>query len=345
VNVALVKLSSLGDVVHALPVAATLRARWPSARLTWIVERREAAVLAGHPALDEVVAVDTRRWRRVRRPGDVAGVVREIAALAGRLRAARFDVALDVQGLLKSGALAWLTRAPLRVGFTSRRCREPLSAAFTNRRVAPPAGGHVVEQYLALLEPLGAGPNLAEFHLPCDAVVDARIDEVCRRTGLEPVDRLVAISPGAGRPDKRWPAERFAALARRLAVEAGALVLVVWGPGEDALAGAVVQGAAHAAVTLAPPTDLGELVAILRRACLVVAADTGPLHVAAALGVPCVGLYGPTRAERNGPYGFGHTTISAPDGRMASIDAAAVFQAAGALLRERAASPPRPARP
>jgi lipopolysaccharide heptosyltransferase I len=342
VKVALVKLSSLGDVVHALPVAATLRARWPSARLTWIAERREAAVLAGHPALDAVVAVDTRRWRRARRPADVKAAAGELTALAARLRAARFDVALDAQGLLKSGMLAWLTRAPLRVGFGARRCREPLSAAFTNRRVTPPPSArHVVEQYLALLEPLGVGPSLLEFHLPCEPAVEARADEVYRRAGAAAAAGLIAISPGAGRADKRWPPERFGVLARRLAAESGVDVLVVWGPGEEALARAVVQGAAHAAVVLAPPTDLSDLVAVLRRASLMVAADTGPLHVAAALRVPCLGLYGPTRAERNGPYGAGHRTLTAPDGRMASIDEAEVFETAAALLHDRALSTPR----
>jgi lipopolysaccharide heptosyltransferase I len=339
VNVALVKLSSLGDVVHALPVAAALRARWPAARLTWIVEQREAAVLAGHPALDEVVAVDTRRWRRARRPADVAAVMIALGGLAGRLRAARVDVALDLQGLLKSGVLVGLTGAPRRVGFSRRRCREPLSAVFTNRRVTPPGDRHVVEQYLALLEPLGIGESDPEFRLPVNAAAQARVDETCRRIGLGPAERPVVVNAGAGRPDKRWPVERFAALARRLVTEAGARVLVAWGPGEEALARAVVDGAAHAGVSLAPPTDLPELVAMLRRAGLVVAGDTGPLHVAAALGVPCVGLYGPTRAERNGPYGRGHRTVSAPDGRLVSIDVAAVFAATEPLLARSCLAP------
>src|SRR6266496_3720731 len=123
-KVALVKLSALGDVVHALPVAAALRERWPSARVTWIVERRFAPVLDGHPALDDVIRVDTRRWRRARTPGVIAGVALEMLALVRRLRAERFDVAIDLQGLVKSGVLVGATRAPVRIGFAPRWSRE-----------------------------------------------------------------------------------------------------------------------------------------------------------------------------------------------------------------------------
>ena len=120
IRIALIKLSSLGDVVHALPVAATLRARVPDAHLTWIVERREAAVLRDHPSLDALVAVDTRRWRHARTPRDFVDVVSAVRAMSRRLRVAAFDVALDLQGLLKSGVLAAATRAPLRIGFAAR---------------------------------------------------------------------------------------------------------------------------------------------------------------------------------------------------------------------------------
>lgn len=330
-NVALVKLSSLGDVVHALPVAATLRARLPDARLTWIAERREAEVLAGHPALDEVVTVDTRGWRRSRSPAALAGTAWALRALARRLAQARFDAALDLQGLIKSGILVGLTRAPLRIGFDARSCREPLGALFTNRRVERPRGVHVVEQYLALTGPLGIAEPVRDFRLPSDPAAESSIDELFGATGMKPRDRVVVVNPGAGRPTKRWPVERFRALAAHLAGQAGAHVLVVWGPGEESLASAIARPPAGR-VVLGPPTSLVQLIAVLRRASLLVAADTGPLHLAAALGTPCLGLYGPTDPTRNGPYGPGHRTLRAPDGQMTSIDVAPVFQAALELL-------------
>jgi lipopolysaccharide heptosyltransferase I len=332
VRIALVKLSSLGDVVHALPVAATVKRRAPGSHLTWIVERREAALLAGNPHVDAVVAIDTRSWRRRWRPAGVAATAAAVRALRRRLHAAAFDVALDLQGLAKSGLVTAATRAPVRIGFDRRWGRETwLSALFTNRRVQPPAGArHVVEQYLALLGPLGLGEPVREFPLPAEARAEARVEQALAAAGLKPRHRLVVVNPGAGRPDKRWPAERFRALAARLVEEAAASVLVVWGPSEEAAARAIAGD--QRGVVLAPPTDLVELIAVLRRASVMVAADTGPLHLAAAVGTPCVGLYGPTSAVRNGPYGGGHRVVQAGDGRMTSIAVEAAARPVADLL-------------
>lgn len=330
-NVAIVKLSALGDVVHALPVAAALRAARPAARVTWLVEARNAPVLAGHPAVDRVVTVDTRRWRRARTPAALGTTIRELAALRRTLRAARFDVAIDLQDLVKSGVLTAMTGAPVRVGFTADYCRERASALFTNRRVRPPATAHhVVDRYLSLLSALDVTPPArGEFHLPCDDAAEAAIDDAFAAAGLKARDRLVVVNPGAGRPEKQWPAARFADLAARLVRDGAGRVLVVWGPGERDVARTIAE---HGRAVLAPPTDLLALVAVLRRASVVVAADTGPLHLAAALGVPCVGLFGPTAATRNGPYGTGHRPLQASDGAMTSLDVDAVARAVTDVL-------------
>jgi len=331
-NIALIKLSSLGDVVHALPVAATLRARVPGAHLTWIVERHEAAVLRDHPAIDALVAVDTRGWRRARGLRDLAAVVGAVRQTSRRLRTAAFDVALDLQGLLKSGVLVAATRAPLRIGFTARRCREPLNALFTNRRVLPPAAArHVVDQHLSLLVPLAVTEPVREFRLPREPAAESRAGEFLAGCGLTPGRRLVVLNPGAGRPEKRWPEERFRVLADRLAEDAGTLVLVVWGPGEEAFARHIAPGAGSRVVR-GPATNLYELVAFLRRASALVAADTGPLHLGAALGTPCVGLYGPTSAVRNGPYGSGHRCLQGPGGQVGTIEVDAVLHAVRDLV-------------
>jgi heptosyltransferase-1 len=333
VNIVLVKLSSLGDVVHALPVAAALRAGFPRAHLSWIVERREAALLRGNGVLDAVVDVDTRGWRRSLAPVDLVRAGAALRELARGLRAARFDVALDLQGLVKSGLVTAATRAPLRIGFTAAVCRERLNALFTNRHVTPPVSArHVVEQYLAVLEPLGVAPAAIAFPLPADPAAEARADAFFGRSGMKPHDRLVVMLPGAGRADKRWPADRFAALAGSLTAEAGASVLVVWGPGEQDTAQAIVDSARGDRTRLAPATTIEELIALLRRASVAVGGDTGPLHLAAALGVACVGLYGPTAAERNGPWGQATRVLQSPDGTLAGIGVAAVQARVAALL-------------
>lgn len=330
-NLAIVKLSALGDVVHALPVASAIRAARPDARITWLVETRQAPVLREHPAIDDVVIVDTRRWRRARAPRGIAAALREIGALAQGLRAHRFDVAVDAQGNLKSGVLTAMTGAPLRIGFAAARCRERANALFTTRRVMPPVSArHVVDQYLALLSPLGVTPPArGQFHLPWNAAAEAAADEAFGSTGLKPRDRLVVLNPGAARPEKRWPPGRFRELAERIGRDGLGRVLVLWGPGEHDAARAIAAGGA---AVLAPPTGVQGLIAVLRRASVLVAGDTAPLHVAAALGVPCVGLFGPTSAVRNGPYGTGHRTLQAPDGRIASIGVSAVSHAIAEIL-------------
>ncbi len=332
-TIALVKLSALGDVVHALPVANALRAARPGARLLWVAERREAALLAGHPALDAVLAVDTRQWRRARTPAAIVGAAGAVLETHGQLRRHAVDAAIDLQGLVKSGIITAATGAPLRIGFRARWCREPLSALFTNRRVAMPAAArHVVDECLALLAPLGVTPASPAFRLPLNPRAETRADEILSAAGFKAHRRLVVLNPGAGRVGKRWPPASFRELGERLAADQAASVLVVWGPGEEEMAREVVEGIRAPGVVVAPATDLQELIAVLRRATIVVAADTGPLHLAAAVSTPCLGLFGPTSAERNGPYGAGQRALRAADGRMASIAVAEVLRLVAEVL-------------
>lgn len=334
-KVAIVKLSSLGDVIHALPVARALRRECPDAELTWIVEVRESALLERHPDLDAVVPVDTRRWRAlVGHPGRLRLVLREFRALARRLREARFDVALDLQGLIKSAAVMALTRAPVRIGPSLGWSREWLGAFCANRRVTPPAGAvHVVDQYLSFLAPLGIQGGPPEFFLPAREEQEQRAEDFLAECGIKPRDRVVALNPGAGRLDKRWPVSHFRRLAERLFTEGGARILLLWGPGEIHTAREIGDGLGARPV-LAPPTDLHELASLLRRCSLMVSGDTGPLHLAAALGTPCLGLFGPTRAERNGPYGPRCRGLQSPDGTMPALHPDVALVAALDLLEQ-----------
>jgi lipopolysaccharide heptosyltransferase I len=332
-RIAIVKLSSLGDVIHALPVARALRRRFPDASLTWIVEARELAILRDHPDLDRVIPVDTRRWRRlIWRPAGARQVWQKLGRLSTRVRAARFDVAIDLQGLLKSGVLTAYTGAPLRIGFGVGHCRERANALFTNRRVTPPPGAvHVVDQYLSLLSALDVPAGPAEFHVPPRPPAELRMDEFLVERGFKSTDRIVALNPGAGRADKRWSVRHFRALAERLGTEGGARILLLWGPDEVHMARQIGDGLTSRAI-LAPPTDLDELTSLLRRVSLMIASDTGPLHLAAAVGTPALGLFGPTSAARNGPYGPRCRAIQSPDGTMDGLAPDAVFAAAQDLL-------------
>lgn len=332
-HIALIKLSAIGDVIHALPVARALRKALPGATLTWIAEAREARLVRGHPDLDHVLVADTRGWRRgLLRPPAAPAAWREIRGLRAALRALDIEAAIDLQGLVKSGLVTWATGARLRIGFARSHCREPLNACFTTRRVVPPPEAvHVVEQYLSLLRPLGIEGAGVEFRIPVRAEAEQRMEAFLADNGVGPGERLVALHPGAGRPEKHWPVASFGLLARRLSEYPRTRVCVVWGPGELPLARALVE-AARAPCLLAPPTDLDELAALLRRSGLVVAADTGPLHLAAAVGTATLGLFGPTRAERNGPYGPRGRALQSPTGVMTDLDPAVALVAAVDML-------------
>jgi heptosyltransferase-1 len=336
-HIALVKLSSLGDVVHALPAARALRAWWPRAELTWVVEQREEAILGGNPDVSHVVPVDTRLWRReLRRPSGALTVVGRVRGLARQLAAGRFDVAVDLQGLWKSGVIMALTRAPLRVGLAASHCRERASAWFTNRHVTPPPeAAHVVDQYLAVVAALGidlgaVGPRA--FPISRAPGAEAAMARWLEDEGVKTATPLVLLNPGSGGAHKRWAVDAFRRLGEELAVRLGARVALAWGPGEEPLARAIAHGMRTGAL-VPPATTIIEMIALFRRATLVVGGDTGPVHVAAVLGVPTIGLYGPTSARRNGPYGPRVTTIQSPTGQMDDVSVDAVVGAALGLLR------------
>lgn len=327
-RIAIVRLTSLGDLVHTLPLAHALRCHSPTSSIVWIVEEREKTLLLHNPVVDEVVVGPTRRWRQdLRTPPGAMRVVRELLMLGRRLKSLRLDVAIDPQGLLKSTIFTVLTRAPIRIGFERRHAREPLSSLFTTHRVTPPPSAvHLVEKQLSLLQPLGIQPREIAFPLPLVPAAEEKALALLQRHRVKSEDRLVALIPATRRPAKQWPPTNFRQLAERIAEEIGVRVLLLAGPGEEGLLQAVAQGLTPHPI-LAPSTSIPELIAFLRRAHLAMGNDTGPLHLAAALEVPTIGLYGPTSPLRNGPYGPRAWTIRSPTERIEDISVETVFKA------------------
>jgi heptosyltransferase I len=287
----IIRTSALGDVVHALPVLTALRRHFPGARIGWVVEEGMAPLLAGHPDLDELFVVRLRPWRR--RPF-AAATRRELSAALSALRRFRPDVALDLMGNHKGGALAFLSGARRRIGAGRRARREPSSALWINETVLP-RGVHAVDRGLALLDALGLPPEPADFG--ADRLLPAALAPPA--LAGEP---FALLHPGAAWANKRYPPARWGEAARRLREATGLPTRVAVAPGEEALAAAVVA-AADGAATPAPAPDLPTLVALTRAARLFLGADTGPTHLAHALGTPVVMVMGPTHPERHGPYG------------------------------------------
>ncbi|MEK6709689.1 MAG: glycosyltransferase family 9 protein [Nitrospinota bacterium] len=309
--VLIIRLGAVGDVVHALPLASAIRDAWPDARIVWAAEPSPSTLLLENPDVDEVLTVDTRAWRRNLPGGGLAVLRRDLRAVR-RLGA---DIAVDAQGLLKSGFIAWASGAPTRVGFEHRACREGMNVLFTTRQAAPPAGPHhVVEKNLRLLEPLGIPvppPEARRFPLRERPGEGEVAEGFYRREELAARRPLLVVHPGAGWPTKRWAPERFAALGDAWNGATGGGVLLTWGPDEEEIV-RQVAAAMRTRAAVAPPTSIREMTALIRRGDVFAGGDTGPLHLAAALGLPCLAIIGPTDPVRNGPWGPGHAVLHQP---------------------------------
>ena len=291
-RILIVKLSSLGDVIHALPVAGALRRRFAHARISWLVGPSSAGAVRLCAHVDRVM-----EWAPGKRPRQ---------ALLAELRAAGPQLTFDIQGLARTAALAWLSGARWRVGFHSW---QEGAFAFCNLRVVPPRTDiHAVDAYLEFARYVSADGRAADFgvHVPHPAREFAA--ELLESDSGPPT---VAILPGTRWETKQWPATHFAALVRGLA--GFGVRAVVLGGNEDRRAGVAIRSAAGKAVTdLTGRTSIAQSAAVLQRCSLAVGNDSGPMHLAAALGVPVVALFGPTDPVRTGPYGTGHTVIQAP---------------------------------
>lgn len=292
----------MGDVLHAMTAVAALRRAMAATQLGWVVERRWVDLLrspgggeataAGRPLVDRIHLVDTQAWRKHLLRGSTLA---EMRRAVGSIRTERYEVAADVQGATKSAVLAKLSGAETVYGFA--KPREQLATAFYSRKIAVRAA-HVIDQNLELCSAVaGQSLSAADFELP----ISPEAEQWCERTVGESGNRKVAIlNPGSGWGAKCWPAERFAEVARRLK-ENGIASIVNYGPGEQELASSVAAASGGAARTVF--CSLTELIALTRRAAVFIGGDTGPLHLAAALKVPVVALFGPTDPARNGPYG------------------------------------------
>jgi heptosyltransferase I len=307
IRILVVRLGSMGDLIHALPAVATLKHSFPGSRLTWMVEARWAELLEGNVFVDRVVVLERKNlggiWRALR-----------------ELRSERYDLAVDFQGLIKSALAASLARPDRIYGFHQSQLREKAAGLFYSGKTLSQAG-HVVDQNLDLAGSAGATSILRAFPLPEG-----------RPEGETPQGDFVLASPLAGWAGKQWPFEYYEELAARLRMEIG-LPLVVNGPVQDAARLAGIRG------VLVHCSSLSGLIEITRRATAVVGIDSGPLHLAAALGKPGVAVYGPTDPGRNGPYGCSFTVLRSPratttykrsaavDRSMFEISSQSVFEA------------------
>jgi heptosyltransferase-1 len=344
----IVRLSAMGDVIHALPAVHALREAFPQAHIGWLIEERWAELLCApgasrrgarssiRPLVDEVHTVNLRAWGKS--PFSISTLQRT-ATVWNDVRDARYDVAIDLQGAMRSAVLARLSGA--RVVYGAAEPREAPASLWYSRRVVA-RGRHVIEQNLSVVEALYERPKASSpdvsHDVPCDPQAEARIKQRLAEYGI---GEFAILNPGAGWGAKRWPPDRYGEVARALA-EKGVRSILNYGPGEEELVRSA-RGASGGAAR-AMRCTITELIALTRRARLVVGGDTGPLHLAAALRVPVVAIYGPTDPARNGPYGTrsivlrsvesvtSHARRAEADEGMVAIGSEAVVAAANKLL-------------
>ena len=294
-NILIVRLGALGDVVHAVPAAAALRKAFPGAGIDWLVDAKHREIVGLVTAVDRVIPLESPT---------LAGWT----SVLKTLRRTQYDVAIDLQGLLKSAVLARASGAARVIGFSIWHLREKTARPFYSD-AHDAEGGHVIRKNLRLLRALGVEDD--EIRFPLADVPSKALDDLRRQI---PADRGFAlINPGAAWSNKRWPAERFGELASFLREACRLTPVVLWGPGEQGLAETVLAASAAAAIA-APATGVADLVALARASALVVSGDTGPLHIATAVGTPTVSLFGPTDPDRNGPYSAKDVVVSRFDG-------------------------------
>jgi lipopolysaccharide heptosyltransferase I len=293
VRILIVKLGSIGDIVHTLPAVAAIRRHLLSAGISWVAEKRSAGILHGNPLIDRLVEIDTRSMRA----GSIDEMLKELKSQVRELRGEKYDVALDFQGLIKSAVVAKLSGAKQRYGFAGKALREPASRILLSDAVRIPAQTHVVRKNLLLARAaLGVDSSQKpEFPIAIDSEDRDEASLIISRLG----PRFAILNPGGGWPTKLWDAANYGRLADVIWERLNIQSVLVTGPNENSLAERALHASTTGKMIKAEPSLKG-FYALAQQASVYVGGDTGPTHIAIAAGAPIVGIFGPTEWWRNG---------------------------------------------
>jgi heptosyltransferase I len=303
-NILIVKLSAVGDVIHTLPSLAALRRLYPEANITWVIEDASSDLISGHPYLDRVIVSHRKEWIRDLKAGRISKPVKEIRAFIDDLRRQPYDLVIDFHGLFKSAVIVLLSSGERKLGYDSM---QELSGLFLNEKIPEDMHKHAVDRYLDFPRYLGADVKETEYLIPIGEENINRVEGLLRINGIDRKDSFVAVSPVALWDTKLWADEKFAALCDRIAEELKARV--VFTGSERGRLGQIQSRMKTSSVNLGGKTTLRDLACLYQRSALLVTTDSGPMHLAAAVGTPVIALFGPTDPSRTGPYGKGHSVI------------------------------------
>ncbi|MEN6359263.1 MAG: glycosyltransferase family 9 protein, partial [Smithella sp.] len=304
-NILIVKLSAIGDVIHTLPSLAELRRLYPDAHITWVVEEAAADLIIGHPHLDEVIISRRKSWIKDIKAGKVAATLLEARTFVRRIRSRRYDLVIDFHGLLKSSMVVFLSGGKRKLGYDSW---QELSGLFLNEKIPEDMNKHAVDRYLDFPRYLGAAIHDAEFILPLTDDTKADAKRLLDQHHLSEKN-YIAVNPIAYWETKLWDNAKFAKLADQIKEELKLDVIFTGNSGKDAAE--ILSRMKGKGINLGGKTSLPMLAEIYKCARAVITTDSGPMHLAAAVGTPVIALFGPTDPARTGPYGKGHTVIRA----------------------------------
>jgi heptosyltransferase-1 len=303
-----VKMSALGDVVHALPVIPTLKRAYPNAQIHWVVEEMAEPIVRSHSGVDRVLVSRRAQWSKdIKNPYRWPKILKEMSQFVKQLRQQSYDVAIDLQGLLKSGIWLSLVPAKRKVGYNGTR---EGSYVFLNERIPPVSPDlHAVQRYLYLVHALGAHVREVNFGLTVQPEARTRLGTLLAQKGWMDQKPYAVLVPKARWETKEWGEDGFAVLADMLVDRLGLRVAVTGIDREATAVVGITRKMIHPALNLTGETDLPMLMALLQGARVVIATDSGPMHIAAAMGTPVVAVFGPTAPWRTGPYGEGHRVV------------------------------------
>jgi len=306
-SILIVKLSAIGDVVHTLPLLEVLRKNFPKGRIDWLVEEEAGQIIEGHQGIDHVIISRRKSWqRRFFKPGEQARILRETFQFLQTLRQCEYDIVIDLQGLFKSGLLTGLSRGKRKMGFTGGR--EGSSLFLTERPHPVDYDQHALERYLKTADILKCPVDSWQGDIPLREVDKRSIDAYFESEGIDDIP-VVAVNPMARWRTKLWDIEKFAALADRIQRELSCRIIFTGSVQDRAIIDAIIHRMKGRPLNLTGRTNLKELAYLYSKSTLSISTDTGPMHIAAAMGCPVVAIFGPTAPSRTGPYGQGHIVI------------------------------------
>jgi len=305
-NILIVKLSAIGDVVHTLPSLTALRNLYPHAHISWVVEAPASDLLTGHPHLDRIIISHRKEWiQSLQRFHAIKKTLRDMRSFIATLRDRRYDLVIDFHGLFKSAVIVRLSRATRKLGYHSL---QEMSGLFYTEKIYEDMGKHAVDRYLDFVRYLGGSGNDPTCIIAVEKENQRRVADLLRVNHIDSTTPFVAINPVAFWKTKLWQDEKFARLADRIVNELAVSVVFTGGGGDTSIE-QIRSLMSHPSISVEGRTSLRDLAYLYQLSMLMVTTDSGPMHVAAAMGTPTVALFGPTDPARTGPYGRGHVIV------------------------------------